>query len=111
MDTLLAVGMATAGDIRERMPQTASYSAVRAVLRVLEEKGLITHKYDGPRYVYKPVVPERKAKESILKRVLDNFFEGSREKLVTALLETGEDDPGELDRLARLIRKARKQGK
>lgn len=113
MDILLASGEATAAEVREKMPDSPSYSAVRAVLRVLEEKALIFHKHDGPRYVYRLTVPKQQAKKTMLKRVLDTFFEGSREQLVAALLETDESKVSskELKKLARLIQKARDEGR
>lgn len=112
MDVLLAAGQATAAEIQGRMEQSLSYSAVRAVLRVLEEKKLIGHRFDGPRYVYRPLIAKQQAKKSILKKVLNTFFEGSHEQLVATLLDSKEikTNPAELDRLADMIRKARKQG-
>lgn len=111
MDALMAAGRATAADLRDRLGNTLSYSAVRAVLRVLEEKGLAGHKYDGPRYLYAPLVSKHRAKNSVLKKVLETFFEGSREQLVATLLDSKEAkaDPAELDRLAELIRQAREK--
>ncbi len=113
MDVLLSGDEMTAAGIQSRMADGPSYSAVRAVLRVLEEKGLISHRYDGPRYVYKTVVSKQLAKRSILRRVLGTFFEGSREQLVATLLDLGDDEasPKELKRLARLIEKAREQAR
>jgi len=113
IDILLSTGEATASTIRERMPEAPSYSAVRALLRVMEEKGVLTHKSDGPRYVYKPTMAPAKARQSILKQVLDNLFHGSREQLVAALLDPGADriSREELDRLAAKIEKARKAGR
>jgi predicted transcriptional regulator len=112
MDILVAAGAATAADVQARMPGGASYSAVRAVLRSLAEKKLVSHAYDGPRYVYRPDVPLQKAKKSLLKQLLDTFFGGSREELVAALLDSGDArvTPEELDRLAKLIEEARKKG-
>lgn len=113
MDALMAAGQATAAELRDRLGNTLSYSAVRAVLRVLEEKGLAGHKYDGPRYVYTPLISKNRAKNSVLKKVLETFFEGSREQLVATLLDSkdAKADPAELDRLAELIRQARKKGR
>src|SRR5271156_3674819 len=91
IDILLSTGEATASTIRERMPEAPSYSAVRALLRVMEDKGVLSHKNDGPRYVYKPTMAPAKARQSILKQVLDNLFHGSREQLVAALLDPGTD--------------------
>lgn len=111
MDVLISGEEATAAAIRARMAGDPSYSAVRAVLRVLVEKGLVSHRYDGPRYVYKSMVSKQLAKKTALKKVLDTFFEGSREQLVATLLDLDDDEasPKELKRLARLIEKAREQ--
>src|SRR5258706_11097517 len=91
MEILLSAGENTASEIHRRLPEPPSYSAVRALLRVMEEKGVLTHKSEGPRYVYKPTMPPGKARQSILKQVLDNLFHGSREQLVTALLNADAD--------------------
>ena len=94
------------------MPEAPGYSAVRALLRVMEEKGVLTHRTDGPRYVFKPTIAPAKARQSILAQILEPMFGGSREKLVAALLdpksETISDE--ELQRLAGLIEEARKKG-
>jgi BlaI family penicillinase repressor len=113
MDILLSVGESTASEIRNRLPEAPSYSAVRALLCVMEEKGVLTHKNDGPRYVYKPTIAPAKARQSILKQVLDNLFHGSREQLVAALLDPISDKISreELDRLAAKIEEARKAGR
>jgi len=113
MEVLFSLGEATAADIREKLPEAPGYSAVRAILRVMEEKGVLTHKSDGPRYVYKPTISPGKARQSILKQVLDNLFHGSREQLVAALLDsdTAKISREELDRLAAKIEEARKAGR
>ncbi len=113
MDILLASGEGTASEIRERLPEPPSYSAVRALLRVMEEKGVLTHKSDGPRYIYKPAMAPAKARQSILKQMLDSLFEGSREQLVAALLDSGAEKISreELDRLAAQINEARRAGR
>lgn len=113
MDILISGEEVTAAAIRTRMAGDPSYSAVRAVLRVLVEKGLVSHRYDGPRYIYKSMVSKQLAKKTTLKKVLDTFFEGSREQLVATLLDLDDDEasPKELKRLARLIEKAREQAR
>ena len=113
IDILLSAGENTASEIHRRLPDPPSYSAVRALLRVMEEKGVLTHRSDGPRYVYKPTIAPAKARQSILKQVLDNLFHGSREQLVAALLDPGADQISreELDRLAAKIEQARKAGR
>jgi predicted transcriptional regulator len=104
---------ATVADVRRELPDPPSYSAVRALLRILEEKGHLRHREDGPRYVYAPRVPREKAARPALKGVLETFFDGSREKLVAALLDEGAAklSPEELDNLQGLITRARKAGR
>jgi len=113
VEILLSTGESTAGEIHRLLPAPPSYSAVRALLRVMEDKGVLSHKNDGPRYVYKPTIAPAKARQSILKQVLDNLFHGSREQLVAALLDPGADQISreELDRLAAKIEEARKSGR
>jgi len=111
MDVLFQRSRATAAEIMENIPEPPSYSAVRAMLRILEEKGHIRHEQDGPRYVFLPTVTRDKAKRSALDHHLDTFFEGSAAQAVATLLDRSgpkiSDD--ELDRLSRLIEKARKE--
>jgi predicted transcriptional regulator len=113
IEILFSTGESTASEINRLLPDPPSYSAVRALLRVMEEKGVLNHKNDGPRYVYKPTIAPAKARQSILKQVLDNLFHGSREQLVAALLDPGADriSHEELDRLAAKIEEARKSGR
>lgn len=113
MDVLYARGRATAQDVLDALPDPPSYSTVRALLRVLEGKGHVRHEQDGPRYVFLPVVTRAKARRSALRRVLDTFFDGSTEQTVAALLDlqSSKLDPQELERLAKLIDKARKEGR
>ena len=112
MDFLYQSGRATAAEVQSGMPEPPSYSAVRAMLRVLEEKGHVRHEQDGPRYVYVPKLGRDKAKRSALRHVLRTFFDGSTEQVVAALLDArvGEASEQELDRMAQLIEKARRQG-
>ncbi len=111
MSVLVAAGQATAAEVRDRLVDSASYSAVRAVLRALEEKGLIRHTLDGPRYVYEPAMAPQRARKSLLRQVLDTVFLGSREQMMAALLDEADAraTPEELDRLARLIAEARRK--
>lgn len=113
MDVVYRLGRATASEVREGLPDPPGYSAVRALLRVLEEKGHLRHESDGPRYVYLPTVPARRASRSALRGVLDTFFGGSAEHAVAALLDLSREDLTEedLDRLARLIDRARSEGR
>jgi len=113
MDIVLTSGEASAAEIHQRLPEPPTYSAVRALLRVMEEKGHLVHVSEGPRYVYKPAISPKKARASVLKQLLDTLFEGSREELVAALLDSGDlkADQQELDRLAKLIEEARQEGR
>ena len=112
MDFLYQHGRATAAEVQANLPEPPSYSAVRAMLRVLEEKGHVHHQQDGPRYVYRPRVGRERAKRSALRHLVRTFFDGSREQLVAALLDDGaaQLSDEELDRLARLIDRARQEG-
>ena len=109
MDVLFRAGQATVADVQAAMPDPPSYSAVRAMLRILEEKGHARHEQDGPRYVYKPVVARDRAKRSAMRHLLHTFFEGSHEQAVAALLDeaSASISDAELDRLADLIERRR----
>jgi BlaI family penicillinase repressor len=113
MDIIYARGQATAAEVLEGLPDPPGYSAVRAMLRVLEEKGHLRHEPRGPRYVFLPTVPREKARRSALKQLLRTFFDDSTEQAVAALLDLSASklSGDELDRLARLIDEARKEGR
>lgn len=111
MDILYQRGKATASEVRETMPDPPSYSAVRAMLRILEEKGHTRHESEGLRYIYVPTIPRDKAKRSAVKHLLSTFFDDSPEQIVAALLDAQRLTPAELDRMAQMIEKARKEGK
>lgn len=112
MDVLYRRAKATAAEVREEMPDPPSYSAVRAMLRILEEKGHIRHEQDGPRYLYVPTVGRDRAKRSALRHLVHTFFEGSTEQVIAALLDTSASQmtDAELERLSALIANARKEG-
>ena len=112
LDILYQRGQATAADVQSALPEPPSYSAVRALLRILEDKGHVRHQQDGPRYVYVPTVALENAKRSALHHVLRTFFDGSAEQAISALLDESSTklSPAELDRLARLIEEARRSG-
>jgi BlaI family transcriptional regulator, penicillinase repressor len=112
MDILYRRGKATAGDVMDDLPGNSSYSTVRTQLRVLEEKGHVRHEEEGLRYVYAPAVPHSAASKSALKHLMDTFFDGSASKTVAALLggDARKLSDDELDRIARLIAKVRKDG-
>jgi BlaI family transcriptional regulator, penicillinase repressor len=113
MDVVYRLGKATVTDVLERLPDPPSYSAVRALMRILEEKGHLSHEQDGPRYVYLPTVPRDAAQASALSHMVRTFFGGSAEAAVAALLDLPEHgmSEGELTRLSRLIDDARGQGR
>ncbi|MEQ8762463.1 MAG: BlaI/MecI/CopY family transcriptional regulator [Planctomycetota bacterium] len=112
MDIVYARNQATAAEIREAMESPPSYSAVRATLRVLVEKGHVKHRQDGPRYVYLPTVPATRARQSALRHMLSTFFKGSVHSAVAALLDlkAGKLSNEELDRLSEMIEEARQEG-
>jgi predicted transcriptional regulator len=112
LDILYQHGRASAAEVQQALPDPPSYSAVRAMLRILEEKGHIRHEQDGPRYVYRPTVARDNAKRSALRHILQTFFDGSAEQAISALLDepSSKLSSAELDRLARLIDQARNSG-
>jgi predicted transcriptional regulator len=112
IDILYSQGRATAAEVQTALPDPPSYSAVRAMLRILEDKGHVRHEQDGPRYVYVPTLPRDNAKQSALRHVLTTFFDGSAEQAISALLgdKSSKLSDAELDRLAGLIERARKSG-
>lgn len=111
MDVVYRRGRVTAAEVREGLPDPPSYSAIRALLRILEEKGHLRHEQDGPRYVFLPTVAREKARRSAIHQLVQTFFEGSTAQAVAALLgEPGANLSDEdLDRLSRLIDEARKE--
>lgn len=113
MDVIYRMGEAAVSEVRDEMDDAPSYSAVRAMLRILEEKGQLTHRQDGPRYIYRPVKPIEEATESALERVLSTFFEGSTERAMAALLDMSSTrmSSDELDRLSKMIEDAREDGR
>ena len=112
MDVLYRLGRATANEVMEALSTDRTYSTVRAQLRVLEQKGHVGHGLDGTRYVYTPAVPRHTARVSALRHLMETFFEGSPEGVVAALLgETRSVSPQVLDRIAKLVAQARKEGR
>ena len=113
MDILYQRGKVSASDVREAMEDAPGYSAVRAMLRVLEEKGHVKHQAEGLKYVYVPVVAREKAKRSAVKHLLDTFFAGSPEQIVAALLDVSATrlTREELDRMSEMIEKAKREEK
>ena len=113
MEIVYRAGRVTATDVLADIADPPSYSAVRAMLRILENKGYLRHELDGPRYVYLPILPSHRASRSALRNVLETFFEGSTEKAMAALLDLSREQlsPEELERLSKLIEDARKEGR
>jgi predicted transcriptional regulator len=113
MEIVYRAGRVTATDVLGDIADPPSYSAVRAMLRILENKGYLRHELDGPRYVYLPILPSHRASRSALRNVLETFFEGSTEKAMAALLDLSREQlsPEELERLSKLIEDARKEGR
>jgi predicted transcriptional regulator len=113
MDILYECGRATSAEVHARLADAPSYSAVRTILRILEEKGHAKHQQDGPRYVFLPATPREVAKRSALKHLLRTFFEDSTEGAFAALLDVSSAklERKDFDRLAEMIDKARKEGK
>jgi predicted transcriptional regulator len=111
MDVVYREEEATAKAIREGMPDPPSHSAVRATIRILEDKGYLTHRKEGRTHVYRPTVPSDEAGRSALQRLKQTFFEGSASKTVATLLSMASDDltEDELDALSRMIEQARRE--
>jgi predicted transcriptional regulator len=113
MDILHAKEAVTAAEIRAAMPDAPGYSAVRALLRILEDKGHIKHREEGPRYVYLPRASRASASRSAMKRLVATFFQGSVTQAVAALLETPDAklSDADLDKLRKMIKQAEKEGR
>jgi predicted transcriptional regulator len=111
MDILYRRERATAAEVLEDMTNAPTYSAVRALLRILEDEGHIKHVQDGPRYVYLPAVARTDARKSALSHVVETFFDGSVEEAVATLVERSKLSKDELERLSQLIAKAKKEGR
>jgi predicted transcriptional regulator len=113
MDILYARGAATATQVMADMPDALSRAAIRTFLRILEEKGHLTHRRQGRHFIFKPIRARKQVGRSALRRVLDVFFSGSLEAAVAAYLSEPHEDlnPNELEKMAALIRRARKEGR
>ncbi len=112
MDIIYKAGRATAAEVRGGMASPPSYSAVRATLRILEEKGQVRHEQDGPRYVFRPAVARDKAKRTAVRHLLSTFFDGSTELAVATLLDESASQLSEDDfkKLKKLIDVAESKG-
>jgi predicted transcriptional regulator len=111
LDILYAKGSATAAEVLEALPDAPSYSAVRALLRILEEKGHAQHEMRGTRYLYIPSVPRESARNSALTRIVQTFFEGSAAQAAAALVDSGSLSDEDLTRLSAAIERAKKEGR
>jgi predicted transcriptional regulator len=113
MDVLYRLGRATAAAVRDELPSPPSYSAVRALLRILERKGHVRHAVDGPRYVFEPVATRAVERRSALRHLVRTFFDGSPADAMLALLDSADTslDKKQLDALARRIAAARREGR
>lgn len=113
MDIVYRLELVTAVEVMDLLPEPPSYSAVRAMLRILEEKGHLRHIQDGPRYVYSSTVAPEMASRSALRHVMSTFFEGSAAQAMAALLDetSAELSAEDLDRLSHLIATAQNEGR
>jgi predicted transcriptional regulator len=111
MDVLFQMGQATAAQVREALPDPPSYSAVRGMLRLLEEKALVAHDWDGPRHTYRPTADPAQVRRSAARHLLKTFFNNSMESAVAAMLGVADRQltSHELDRLSELIEQARRR--
>src|SRR5665213_1142372 len=110
MDILVSRGRASASAVQTAMADAPGYSAVRATLRIMEEKGHVRHEQQGASYVYLPKIAPERAKRSALRHLLETFFNGSPEQMMAALLD-GKPSAEELDRIAAMIERARGEGR
>ena len=110
MDIIHRLGRATANDVLTELDDPPSYSAVRGMLRLLEEKGYVRHEWDGPRYIYLPTADPEHVRRSAVRHLLSTFFSNSMESAVAAMLGASETLPTdeELKRMTRLIDQARR---
>jgi predicted transcriptional regulator len=111
MDILYSRGPSTAAEVLAALPDPPSYSAVRALLRILEDKGHARHEQQGTRYVYLPRVPRKRARRSALSNLVKTFFDGSAAQAAAALVDSGSLSNDDLSRLSALIEKARQEGR
>jgi predicted transcriptional regulator len=111
MDVIYARGQATAAEVTAALPDPPSYSAVRALLRILEQKGHLRHQEEGPRYVFLPTVSRERARKSALRNLVRTFFDGSPAQAAAALIDQAELSGADVARLEELIDKAKKEGR
>jgi predicted transcriptional regulator len=111
MDVIYSRGQASAAEVVAALPDPPSYSAVRALLRILEQKGHVRHQADGPRYIFLPTVSRDRARRSALRNLVRTFFDGSPAQAAAALIDQAELSDADMARLAELIENARKEGR
>ena len=111
MDIIYTRGQATAAEVVAALPDPPSYSAVRALLRILEHKGHLRHQQEGPRYLFLPIVSRERARRSALRSLVRTFFDGSPAQAAAALIDQSELSDEDFSRLAGIIEKARKEGR
>ena len=113
MDAVYQLGEGSVGDVRARLPDPPSYSAVRTMIRLLERKGYLRHRKAGTKYVYRPTEPHESASRSALGHLVDTFFGGSASDAVAALLDVSSNRLSDADyrRMQQLIEEARKEGR
>jgi BlaI family transcriptional regulator, penicillinase repressor len=111
MDIIYARGQGTAAEVTAALADPPSYSAVRALLRILEQKGHLRHQQEGPRYVFLPTISRDRARRSALRNLVRTFFDGSSAQAAAALIDQARLSDEEFDRLAETIDKARKEGR
>ncbi|MDP7016342.1 MAG: BlaI/MecI/CopY family transcriptional regulator [Pirellulaceae bacterium] len=113
LEILYRCGKATAKDVQEALPDRPANATVRTILRSLERKGQARHEYDGPRYIYSPIVSPTRAKRSAVKRLLSTFFDDSPEKAVATFMDVASTklSPAEFDRIEEIVREARSRSR
>ena len=111
MDIVFGLGEASVGDVHQRLADPPSYSAVRTMIRLLESKGLLQHRQQGLKYIYRPTQSKRVASKSAMKHVVETFFGGSASEAVVALLESEKLSEGDLAQIEQIIQQARKEGR
>lgn len=111
MDAIFALGEASVGEVLQKLAEPPSYSAVRTMIRLLESKGLLKHRQEGTKYVYRPIQSKESASKSALSHLVQTFFGGSPSDAVAALFETEKLSKNDLKQIETLIHEARKEGR
>ena len=112
MDAVFKLGKASVTEVRRELSNPPSYSAVRAILGILEEKGLLRHEQEGLRYIYRPTMARGVARQSALRHLVRTFFDGSPERAAAALLAMSDSmTSADVKRLTQLIESAKAEGR